>query len=297
MQPQLRATPGGILANADSAVSETAGHFLRNTHLATSTAMRVLPLPPAPVSVQDVSASSASASGSQSAIPISRSMVDRGRQLGAGVVYAADPAVQLAETEVAVGLERAHPQILGQGQRLPGSARRPGRRSPAPGPAPPRRRAEGSRPGCRAPRRRPPARARDPRTAVPDRSRPASRCASPCMVTRRAGWKPQSIAADSANSGIGLGIPPGQGVGVAEIRLDHVLAQVELPLLADLQAPLQEDDRLGDLAAPQVDVSQTFEQSSLARAGGRSIPTGERPRHLCASAASKSPTSASARMR
>ena len=40
------------------------------------------------------------------------------RQLGAGLVGAAGPAVQLAEAEVAVGLERAHPQLLGDGERL-----------------------------------------------------------------------------------------------------------------------------------------------------------------------------------
>ena len=54
-------------------------------------------------------------------------------------------------------------------------------------------------------------------------------------------------------------IPPGQGIGGAEIRLDHVVKQVELPLLAEPEAPLQEADGLGDLTPPQAHVPQPFE--------------------------------------
>ena len=55
-----------------------------------------------------------------------------------------------------------------------------------------------------------------------------------------------------------LGIPPGQGVGVPEIRLDRVQDHVELPFLTEPQAPLQEGDGLGQIAAPQMHEAQPF---------------------------------------
>src|SRR6266566_945259 len=59
----------------------------------------------------------------------------------------------------------------------------------------------------------------------------------------------------------GLSMPPSNGVGVAEIRLHHVVTQVKLPLLADLKAAFEVENRLGDLAAPQMNVAETFERA------------------------------------
>jgi hypothetical protein len=79
------------------------------------------------------------------------------------------------------------------------------------------------------------------------------------MVTRSAGWKPVSIVADAANNSTAWGVLPDKRIGVAEIRLDDVLAQVDPPLPADLQAPRQAEDGLGELPSAEVDVSQAFE--------------------------------------
>src|SRR4051794_39928004 len=48
---------------------------------------------------------------------------DRRRQLGVCFIDTPRAAVQLAEAEAAVGLERAHPQLLGEGERLAVSGR------------------------------------------------------------------------------------------------------------------------------------------------------------------------------
>ena len=45
--------------------------------------------------------------------------LDGGRQLGAGLLPLAAPGIQGAEAMVAVGLERAHTERLGQGECLP----------------------------------------------------------------------------------------------------------------------------------------------------------------------------------
>ena len=63
-------------------------------------------------------ASAASAWGSQKVMSMARYSVDGGGQLGAGLLPPADLGIERAEAAVAVGLERAHAQFLGQGQGL-----------------------------------------------------------------------------------------------------------------------------------------------------------------------------------
>ena len=63
-------------------------------------------------------ASAASAWGSQKVMSMARYSVDGGGQLGAGLLPLADLGIQRAEAAVAVGLERAHAEFLGQGEGL-----------------------------------------------------------------------------------------------------------------------------------------------------------------------------------
>ena len=63
-------------------------------------------------------ASAASACGSQKVMSMARYSVDGGGQLGAGLLPLASGGVQRAKAQVAVGLERAHAELLGEGQGL-----------------------------------------------------------------------------------------------------------------------------------------------------------------------------------